>query len=258
MPTTLRLTQQFQSLAPLLQLHAQCRSFHVCEPRRALGNDPEILSNLPPKLPFPTKPNPSPYEIFHLHSGATQTQIKKRCESMSIGIRAPPRIWMLPTGTLHVTMKLLLILGWMASDLELVRMHHPDSPHTRDIPSSLAQSRFQSIAAAYDLLRNPHLSKPATYRDDDDMYMAEVNRRKAHHARYRGMGVRDWERRQSAMAASVDAGKWSHDRAIVYAFGIFVRVDFPSFVHQLHTQGTRECSPEINFFFFSFLRLSVP
>lgn len=151
-------------------------------------------------------------------------------------------------------MKLLLILGWMCTDLELVRMHHPDSPHTRDIPSSLAQSRFQSIAAAYDLLRNPHLSKPATHRDDDDMYMAEVNRRKAYHTRHRGMGVRDWERQQSAMAASVDAGKWwNHDRAIVYAFGILVRVDFPSFVHQLHTQDTRECSPEINFFIFKTL-----
>jgi hypothetical protein len=134
---------------------------------------------------------------------------------------------------MQITMKLLLVVGWMTSDLELVRVHHPDSPQTRDIPSSLAQSRFQSIAAAYDLLRNLHLSKPAMHREDDDLYMAEVNRRKAYYARHRGMGVRDWERQQSTMAAGVDDGKWwSHDRAIVYAFGIIVR---PLFVHQLHT-----------------------
>ncbi len=140
-------------------------------------------------------------------------------------------------------MKLSLILGWMTSDLELVRVHHPDSPHTRDIPSSLAQSRFQSIAAAYDLLRNPHLSKPAMHKDDDDdMYMAEVNRRKTYHARHhRGMGVRDWERQQQAMAADVDAGKWwNHDRAIIYAFGIIVRANPPFTFHQSHTCG---CSP---------------
>jgi len=108
----------------------------------------------------------------------------------------------------------------MASDLELVRMHHPDSPHTRDIPSSLAQSRFQSIAAAYDLLKNPHLSKVPMHREDD-VYVTEVNRRKAHYAHHRGMGVRDWERQQQAMCAELDAGKWwNHDRAIVYAFGI--------------------------------------
>ena len=80
MPTTLRLPQQCQSLAPFLQLYAKYRSFHVCESRRALGTDPEFSSNPPPKLPFPTKLNPSPHEIFHLHRGATQTQIKKRCE----------------------------------------------------------------------------------------------------------------------------------------------------------------------------------
>lgn len=146
---------------------------------------------------------------------------------------------------MHVTTKLSLILGWMTSDLELVRVHHPDSPHTRDIPSSLAQSRFQSIAAAYDLLRNPHLSKPAMYKEDDnDMYMAEVIRRKAYHARHhRGMGVRDWERQQQAMATDIDAGKWwNNDRAIVYAFGIIVRAKFPFTLHQSHPCG---CSPEI-------------
>ena len=135
-------------------------------------------------------------------------------------------------------MKLSLIPGWMTSDLELVRMHHPDSPHTRDIPSPLAQSRFQSIAAAYDLLRNPHLSKPAMHREGDDMYMAEVNRRKAYHARHQGMGVRDWERQQQAMAADVDAGKWwNHDRAILYAFGIIVRADLP--ISRIHADTRR-------------------
>ena len=153
---------------------------------------------------------------------------------------------------MHFTMKLLLILGWTTSDLELVRVHHPDSPHSRDIPSSLAQSRFQSIAAAYDLLRNLHLSKPAFYREDDDMYMAEVNRRKAYYARHRGMGVRDWEREQSAMTADVDAGKWwSHDRAIIYAFGFIVRANLPFIVHMRVLAGDYW---DLTFYF---LRLSV-
>jgi len=144
----------------------------------------------------------------------------------------------LPTGTMVVAIQRSLIIWCMASDLELVRVHHPDSPHTRDIPSSLAQSRFQSIAAAYDLLRNPHLFKSPMHREDDDVYMAEVNRRKAYYARHRGMGVRDWERQQQAMCAELDAGKWSnHDRAIAYAFGIIVRADFSLFLNQLHTSG---------------------
>ena len=139
----------------------------------------------------------------------------------------------------------------MIPDLELVRVHHPDSPHTRDIPSSLAQSRFQSIAAAYDLLRDPNLFKPAMHKDDDDMYMAEVNRRKAYHARHhRGMGVRDWERQQQAMAADVDAGKWwNNDRAIVYAFGIIVRAIFPSLsISRIHAGACRRLY-ELNFYF---------
>ena len=136
----------------------------------------------------------------------------------------------------------------MTSDLELVRMHHPDSPHTRDIPSPLAQSRFQSIAAAYDLLRNPHLSKPVMHREGDDMYMAEVNRRKAYHAHhYRGMGVRDWERQQQAMTADVDAEKWwNHDRAILYAFGIIVRADLP--ISRIHAD-TRRRLKRLNLYF---------
>ena len=67
------------------------------------------------------------------------------------------------------------------------------------------------------------------HREDDDIYMAQVNRHKGYHARHQGMGVRDWERQQQSMAADVDAGKWwNHDRAIVYAFGIIVRADFLS------------------------------
>ena len=149
-------------------------------------------------------------------------------------------------------MQLSPTLGCITSDLELVRVHHPDSLHTRDIPSPLAQSRFQSIAAAYDLLRYPHLSKLPAHRADDDVYMAELNRRKA----YRGMGVRDWERQQQAMCADLDAGKWwNHDRAIVYAFGIIVRADFSLFLNQLHTC---ECLFENIRTYILFLRHSAP
>jgi hypothetical protein len=94
------------------------------------------------------------------------------------------------------------------------------------------------------------------HREDDDIYMAEVNRRKAYYARHRGMGVRDWERQQRVMATDVDAGKWwNHDQAIVYAFGILVRADFPFLLNRLHTC---ECSLEIIRTYLLFLRLLVP
>ena len=39
------------------------------------------------------------------------------------------------------------------SDYDLVRIYHPDSPVARKYPAETAQSRFQSISKAYDLMR---------------------------------------------------------------------------------------------------------
>lgn len=156
---------------------------------------------------------------------------------------------------MRVIMKLRLIPGCILSDLELVRVHHPDSPHARDLASSVAQSRFQTIAAAYDLLRNPHLPRGHVHRGDDDMYMAEVNRRKAYYARHRGMGVRDWERQRRAMDGELDGGKWwNHDRAIVYAFSIIVRGISPDSLIYIAYIQIRLWVADLSFVF----RLSVP
>lgn len=66
--------------------------------------------------PFPTHPRPTPHQIFHLPSNASQKDIKARY-------------------------------------YELVRLHHPDSAQARSLPPGVAHSRFNSITSAYDVLR---------------------------------------------------------------------------------------------------------
>lgn len=90
-------------------------------------------------------------------------------------------------------------------DYDLVRSHHPDTPHCRSLPTDLAHSRFQAITKAYDILRNPHLhsnrhpssrhspyysSHPRSnqhayrhhysyYMHDQDVWVDEMNKRRA-------------------------------------------------------------------------------
>lgn len=40
-----------------------------------------------------------------------------------------------------------------ASDYELVRIYHPDSPVARAYPPEVSESRFHAISASYDILR---------------------------------------------------------------------------------------------------------
>ncbi|TFK21854.1 hypothetical protein FA15DRAFT_672149 [Coprinopsis marcescibilis] len=72
----------------------------------------------PPEVPYPypTHPNPTAHQIFHLPGGSSQSQIKARY-------------------------------------YELVRCHHPDSHHCRPLAPEVAHLRFQSIVASYDFLR---------------------------------------------------------------------------------------------------------
>ncbi|KAH9930199.1 uncharacterized protein B0H18DRAFT_849909, partial [Fomitopsis serialis] len=67
-------------------------------------------------FPFPTHAQPTPHQIFHLPVGASQQDIKARY-------------------------------------YDLVRVHHPDSPFSRDVPSQERHVRFQTITKAYDILR---------------------------------------------------------------------------------------------------------
>lgn len=66
--------------------------------------------------PYPTQPNPTPHQIFHLPASASQKDIKQRY-------------------------------------YELVKVHHPDSTTARELPPEVAQARFHSITQAYDVLR---------------------------------------------------------------------------------------------------------
>ncbi|KAG6872850.1 hypothetical protein C0995_006014 [Termitomyces sp. Mi166 len=75
------------------------------------------------------------------------------------------------------------------TDYDLVRHHHPDSTHCQALTPPERHARFQSITAAYDILRGKATSSGIS---SQDPYMAEVLRRKRfneahlrrrHHAR---------------------------------------------------------------------------
>ncbi|KZT26766.1 hypothetical protein NEOLEDRAFT_1062507 [Neolentinus lepideus HHB14362 ss-1] len=67
-------------------------------------------------LPFPSHPNPTAHQIFHLPTSASQEDIKARY-------------------------------------YELVRLYHPDSPTSRSVGQDKAQARFHAISAAYKVLQ---------------------------------------------------------------------------------------------------------
>ncbi|KAH9988567.1 hypothetical protein BJV77DRAFT_929202, partial [Russula vinacea] len=73
-------------------------------------------SSTPTPFLFPAHRNPTPHQIFHLPSNASQAEIKARY-------------------------------------YELARMFHPDSPASQALPSSVRHTRFHAITRAYDILR---------------------------------------------------------------------------------------------------------
>ncbi|EIM79342.1 uncharacterized protein STEHIDRAFT_143265 [Stereum hirsutum FP-91666 SS1] len=174
----------------LVQARLASTSSNIPPPQSPLSNtisgvnDAENVNNggsghgrrkLQQQYPFPMHRHPTPHQIFHLDVGASQADIKSRY-------------------------------------YDLVRSHHPDSPHCRLLPTDLAHSRFQAITKAYDILRNPHLHSfrqplyPSDsfyshhpranrqhqhqhhysyYAYDSDIWAAELNRRRA-----------EWRKRQ--------------------------------------------------------------
>ncbi|EIW75286.1 hypothetical protein CONPUDRAFT_147375 [Coniophora puteana RWD-64-598 SS2] len=103
---------------------------------------------------FPTHPNPTPHQIFHLPRGASQHDVKARY-------------------------------------YDLVRAHHPDSALARGLEPAEATRRFAAIGAAYDTLRgkSPFSSSSSSSnpwsRPGDDEMREELRRRaragRAHH-----------------------------------------------------------------------------
>ena len=62
----------------------------VSFPVHALGNPLRRLTTAAPprnQLPYPSHPRPTPYQIFHLPRGASQKQVKDRCEFSEARLR---------------------------------------------------------------------------------------------------------------------------------------------------------------------------
>ena len=98
------------------------------------------------QFPYPPHPHPTPYQIFHLPIGASQKQVKARCKPLqpeATGFRPSLSCWRLTFSSVAL---------W--KDYELVRVHHPDSPHSRasDLPKRIRDERFSAIKDAYDVL----------------------------------------------------------------------------------------------------------
>ncbi|KAJ6586816.1 hypothetical protein DFH09DRAFT_910503 [Mycena vulgaris] len=80
------------------------------------------VATRPAVFPFPTTPNPTPHQIFHLPRDASQADVKARY-------------------------------------FNLVRIYHPDKADP-SVPSDVAHARFQAIATAYNALRTNSPSAP--------------------------------------------------------------------------------------------------
>ncbi|KAJ7483445.1 hypothetical protein FB451DRAFT_1234641 [Mycena latifolia] len=121
--------------------------------------------------PFPPQPRPTPHDIFHLPRGASQPEIKRRY-------------------------------------IELVKLHHPDSQHCRDLPAAERHRRFQMISSAYDTLR---LKRVIPERDRP--VWEEIDRRKRAYHRH-------------SRRAEYESAEWKNPRVddrwtdrVILAFG---------------------------------------
>lgn len=94
-----------------------CRRHNIQNTRRCLtSHQTRSASTSTNPYPYPVHRHPTPHQIFHLPQSASQNHIKDRY-------------------------------------YELVRVYHPDSPFNRTVSPATAQSRFQAISTAYDVLR---------------------------------------------------------------------------------------------------------
>ncbi|KAF8891633.1 hypothetical protein BD779DRAFT_1512218 [Infundibulicybe gibba] len=115
-------------LRPVLRFHSQVRA-----------------SSSKAQLPYPSNPNPTPHQIFHLPLSASQSEIKARY-------------------------------------YDLVRIYHPDNPGSSKHPN-IAHERFQAITAAYDSLRGltpfTSVTPPTTPTPTTAAYRAAQTRQRA-------------------------------------------------------------------------------
>jgi len=160
-------------------------------------------------FPFPRTSNPSPWDIFHLEKDASQAEIKARC--------AFPR---LPSYSEEQS-----LMHAHSSDFELVRLYHPDVCKSRGLDPSLAESRFQAVTTAYNALRSGlgGSSFPLSAGVVDGEAEEIRNRLATWRSREQSRGSLVWMRRQRALGAEADAGKWwKSDRMLVYSLASVV------------------------------------
>ena len=152
-------------------------------------------------FPFPTHPRPTPHQIFHLQPGASQEDIKARC--------------------LHILEPTLIFYAdYRSADYELVRLHHPDSTHSRLLPPAERHARFQAITAAHDVLRGKSPSSPSVldpYREE----AREVFRRRQFYGAQRDRRAEYMHASGLEWAASAD-DRWK-DKLIILV-GLMVSV----------------------------------
>jgi hypothetical protein len=110
------------------------------------------------QFPYPSHPQPTPSQIFHLPIGASQKQVKSRC-----GSSQPKRC----ARFVRLTFSSVATLN--LKDYELVRVHHPDSPHSRasDLPKRVRDERFSEIKDAYDVLTGKKPGHPSRWSSPD-------------------------------------------------------------------------------------------
>ena len=63
------------------------------------------------------------------------------------------------------------------SDYDLVRVHHPDSPHCIHLDPAVRHTRFQAVSSAYASLTGKKGSGGGSF-SDQDYIRAELNRRR--------------------------------------------------------------------------------
>ncbi|KAH9989906.1 hypothetical protein BJV74DRAFT_772879 [Russula compacta] len=145
-------------------------------------------------FPFPAHRNPTPHQIFHLPSNASQAEIKARY-------------------------------------YELARTFHPDSPASQGLSPSVRHAHFHAVTTAYDVLRGrSHAHHLCHGSAADDTYAAELARRRRQHARrqtyYRRAAPEFAE--EGGMSGADDA--WKDQLIIIVGLAVRTRLRLPRLV----------------------------
>lgn len=100
------------------------------------------------------RPHAKPRRVrTHTHIRRTRTQHRTRSSTSRLVLHETRSKQDVRSSCSYKSGSSVVLKCLAATDYELVRIYHPDSPVSRPLPSATAQARFQSITAAYDALR---------------------------------------------------------------------------------------------------------